>query len=144
MAFAYILRCSDGTYYVGSTHNLQLRVWQHDNGQDGASYTRRRRPVTLVWSAEFEHIGAAFAVEKQIQGWSRAKREALIRGDFDALPDLASRPTARRDVGGALTVVVSRLVAGAPRTSTTESGADGGGFEARRWRSSHLNQRERR
>ena len=97
MAFTYMLRCSDGTYYVGSTHNLELRMWQHENGDDGASYTRHRRPVTLVWSAEFEHIGAAFAVEKQVQGWSRAKREALIRGDFDALPELASRPTARKD-----------------------------------------------
>ena len=97
MAFTYMLRCSDGTYYVGSTHNLELRMWQHENGDDGASYTRHRRPVILVWSAEFEHIGAAFAVEKQVQGWSRAKREALIRGDFDALPELASRPTARKD-----------------------------------------------
>jgi hypothetical protein len=54
----------------------------------------------LVWSAEFEHIGAAFAFEKQVQGWSRSKREALIRGDFDALPELASRPTARREPWG--------------------------------------------
>jgi putative endonuclease len=97
MASAYIVRCSDGSYYVGSTHNLALRIWQHNQGDDGASYTRHRRPVELVWSAEFEHIGAAFAVEKQVQGWNRAKREALIRGDFDALPELASRPRARRD-----------------------------------------------
>jgi predicted GIY-YIG superfamily endonuclease len=95
MAYAYLLRCSDGSYYAGSTHNLELRLWQHNEGDDGASYTRHRRPVVLVWSAEFEHIGAAFAVEKQIQGWSRPKREALIRGDYDALPELASRPTAR-------------------------------------------------
>ncbi|MBF4766132.1 GIY-YIG nuclease family protein [Nocardioides islandensis] len=97
MAYAYMLRCSDGSYYVGSTHNLELRLWQHQEGEDGASYTRRRRPVTLVWSAEFEHIGAAFAFEKQVQGWSRRKREALMRGDYDDLPELASRPTARKD-----------------------------------------------
>ena len=97
MAFAYLVRCSDGSYYAGSTHDLELRLWQHNHGDDGATYTRRRRPVALVWSAEFEHIGAAFAVEKQIQGWSRAKREALIRNDFDALPELASRPAARKD-----------------------------------------------
>jgi predicted GIY-YIG superfamily endonuclease len=96
MAFAYIVRCSDDSYYTGSTRNLELRIWQHNNGDDGATYTRHRRPVVLVWFAEFEHIGAAFAVEKQIQGWSRAKREALIRCEYDALPELASRPTARR------------------------------------------------
>ena len=99
MAFAYIVRCSDDSYYSGSTHNLELRIWQHNNGDDGASYTRYRRPVVLVWSAEFEHIGAAFAVEKQIHGWSRAKREALIRGEYESLPELASRPTARRTPG---------------------------------------------
>ena len=97
MAFTYIVQCSDGTYYVGSTHDLEHRMWQHNDSVEGAAYTRRRRPVQLVWSHEFEHIGAAFAFEKQVQGWSRAKREALIRGEFDALPDLASRPTARRD-----------------------------------------------
>ncbi len=97
MAFTYIVRCSDGSYYVGSTTDLAFRMWQHNEGDGGATYTRRRRPVELVWSTEFEHIGAAFAFEKQVQGWSRSKREALIRGDFDALPELASRPTARRE-----------------------------------------------
>ena len=97
MAFAYIVQCSDGSYYVGSTHDLEHRMWQHNHSPDeGAAYTRRRRPVTLMWSQQFEHIGAAFAVEKQVQGWNRAKREALIQGDFDALPELASRPSARR------------------------------------------------
>jgi predicted GIY-YIG superfamily endonuclease len=93
MAFTYILRCSDGSYYVGSSRNLEHRLWQHDNGVEGAEYTRRRRPVTLVWAAEFEHIGEAFAFEKRIQGWSRAKREALIRGEYDSLPWLARRRT---------------------------------------------------
>jgi predicted GIY-YIG superfamily endonuclease len=96
MAFAYIVQCSDGSYYSGSTRDLEHRMWQHNFSDEGAAYTRRRRPVVLVWQAAFEHIGAAYAVEKQIQGWSRAKREALIRGDFDSLPDLASRPTARK------------------------------------------------
>ena len=97
MAFTYIVQCADDTYYVGSTAgDLEHRLWQHNHSPDeGAAYTRRRRPVTLVWQAEFEHVGAAFAMEKQVQGWSRAKREALIRGDFGALPELASRPTAR-------------------------------------------------
>jgi putative endonuclease len=92
MSYVYILHCADGSYYVGSTRSLERRVWEHEVGL-GSAYTRRpgRRPVTLVWSAECEHIGAAFALEKQIQGWSRAKREALIRGDFDALPGLAKK-----------------------------------------------------
>ena len=93
MAFTYILRCADGSYYVGSTRNLEHRLWQHESGVEGTEYTRRRRPVTLVWAAEFEHIGEAFAFEKRVQGWSRAKREALIRGDYDSLPWLARRRT---------------------------------------------------
>ena len=90
MPFANILRRSDGSYYVGSTWNLEHRVNQH-NGDEGAAYTRRRRPVELVWSAEFQRIDEAFDWEKRIQGWSRAKREALIRGDEQMLRMLASR-----------------------------------------------------
>jgi putative endonuclease len=92
MAFTYIVECSDGSYYVGSAHDLEHRLWQHNHSElEGAAYTRRRRPVVLVWSAEFEHIGEAYAFEKRVQGWSRAKREALIRGEWEALPGLASR-----------------------------------------------------
>ncbi|WP_114424547.1 GIY-YIG nuclease family protein [Nocardioides houyundeii] len=91
MPFTYLLRCADGTYYAGSTRDLDLRLWQHNHSADGAHYTRRRRPVVLVWSAEFEQIWEAFAFEKQIQGWSRKKREALIRGDYDTLVGLSRR-----------------------------------------------------
>jgi putative endonuclease len=94
MAFTYILKCHDDSYYVGSTRNLEFRLWQHNEGL-GADYTRRRLPVELVWSVECEHVGEAFWLEKRIQGWSRAKREAIIRGDFDALRLLAKRPSAR-------------------------------------------------
>ena len=90
MAWMYILECSDGSYYVGSTKNLEYRLWEHNEGI-GAKYTSRRRPVKLVFSAEFPDITQAFACEKQVQGWSRAKREALIRGDYDALPELARK-----------------------------------------------------
>jgi putative endonuclease len=69
MAYVYILRCSDGSYYVGSTTSVEARVWQHQQGE-GAAYTRRRLPVELVWVGEFEHVGAAFDFEKQVQGWS--------------------------------------------------------------------------
>ena len=57
MAFVYMLECSDGSYYVGSTRSLELRVFQHNSDRDGSAYTRARRPVVLVWHAEVEHIG---------------------------------------------------------------------------------------
>ena len=91
VAWVYILECSDGSYYVGSTTNLEARLWQHQYGDGGAAYTRKRRPVRLVWYGEFERTAEAYSFEKRVQGWGRAKREALIRGDFDALPMLASR-----------------------------------------------------
>ena len=90
MAWTYILRCSDDSYYVGSTVDLERRLSEHNLGL-GAAYTRRRRPVTLVWSGEFGRIDEAFAFEKRVQGWSRRKREALIAGRLDRLPGLASR-----------------------------------------------------
>ena len=94
-AHTYILKCADGTLYVGSTRDLDRRLAQHMLGL-GPAYTRRRLPVQLVWSAEFEHIGEAFGREKQIQNWSRAKRDALIVGRFDDLHHLARRRGKRR------------------------------------------------
>jgi putative endonuclease len=90
MAWMYILKCSDGSYYVGSTTNLELRVREHNDGF-GSKYTAARRPVQLVYSAEFANITDAYEVEKRVQGWSRAKREALIRGDYEALPALSRK-----------------------------------------------------
>ena len=90
MPWMYILRCSDNSYYVGSTIDLQRRVRDHNDG-NGAQYTAQRRPVELVYATEFADIQQAYAAEKQVQGWSRAKREALIRGDFEALPGLAKK-----------------------------------------------------
>jgi predicted GIY-YIG superfamily endonuclease len=88
MAWVYILECSDGSYYIGSTIDLPRRLEQHQLGL-GAAYTMRRRPVTLLWAMEFDSVVDAFAVEKQIQNWSRAKRQALIEGRLDDLPGLA-------------------------------------------------------
>jgi predicted GIY-YIG superfamily endonuclease len=93
--YTYILRCSDGSYYVGSTRGeLSDRLAQHQAGT-GARYTARRRPVELLWKAEFDHVTDAYALEKQLQGWSRAKREALIEGRFADLPALARSRAAR-------------------------------------------------
>ncbi|MBD8869166.1 GIY-YIG nuclease family protein [Nocardioides donggukensis] len=90
MAWAYVLHCADGSFYAGSTVDLARRVSEHELGL-GAEYTRRRRPVRLVWSAEFARIDEAFAFEKRVQGWSRAKRIALIEGRLADLPELARR-----------------------------------------------------
>jgi putative endonuclease len=89
--FLYILRCHDGSYYVGSTSSsLGKRVAEHEAGTfDG--YTAHRRPVTLVFQQALEHIEDAITAERQIKGWRREKKEALIRGDYSALPLLASR-----------------------------------------------------
>jgi predicted GIY-YIG superfamily endonuclease len=88
-AYLYILRCADGSYYVGSTRDsLGAHVAQHNAGSLGG-YTARRRPGTLVYHQEFDRIADAIAAERQVKGWTRAKKEALIRGDFDMLRMLA-------------------------------------------------------
>ncbi|MHC3003303.1 GIY-YIG nuclease family protein [Gordonia sp. GN26] len=89
-AYLYILECSDGSLYVGSTRNLENRIQQHDSGR-GSVYTRSRRPVRLVYRQEFEHVGEAYDAEVHLHGWSRAKRLALINGQFELLPELARK-----------------------------------------------------
>ena len=84
----YILKCSDNSYYVGSTNNLTLRIEEHMNGE-GAEYTKHRLPVELVYYEECQSIKEAFLREKQVQGWSRKKREALINGKFEELEKLS-------------------------------------------------------
>ena len=86
--YLYILECTDGSYYTGSTIDLQKRINEHHNGQ-GTNHTKKRLPIKLVYVEEYLNIATAFEREKQIQGWSRAKKEALITGDFDALPNLS-------------------------------------------------------
>jgi len=90
-AILYILHCSDGSYYVGTTRDrLEKRISEHQAGTyDG--YTVHRRPVKLVFHQPFERIEDAIGNERQIKGWRREKKEALIRGDYPALPLLASR-----------------------------------------------------
>ena len=91
----YILRCVDDSFYVGSCWDLATRIDQHVDGF-GCEYTSKRKPVTLVYAEEFERREDAWIREKQIQGWSRAKRLALIEGRFDDLKALSrSRASAR-------------------------------------------------
>jgi len=84
MYYVYILRCADGSYYVGSTWDLEKRIEEHNMGVY-QGYTSSRRPVTLVWSCDFPDHDQAFQVERQLKGWSRAKKEALIREDLDGV-----------------------------------------------------------
>jgi putative endonuclease len=86
--YMYILECSDGTFYTGSTKDLSLRISQHQLGE-GANYTKKRLPVILVYYEEFSRIDCAFEREKQVQGWGRKKKIDLIRGEYENLPNLA-------------------------------------------------------
>jgi putative endonuclease len=88
MFHCYILKCADGTYYVGHTDDMEKRAAQHQSGAF-TGYTYKRRPVELMWNDAFQTRDDAKAAEKQIKGWSRAKKEALIRGDWDRVSELA-------------------------------------------------------
>ena len=92
----YILECSDGSYYTGSTNNLNQRMLQHQSGE-GANHTRKRLPVKLIYYEAYDLVCDAFYREKQVQGWSRKKKEALINGNEKLLPKLA---LAYRDIPG--------------------------------------------
>ena len=90
-AFLYILRCADGSFYIGVTRTaLEIRVAQHNAGTLGG-YTATRRPVTLVYSQWFDRITDAIENERKLKKWSRAKKEAFIRGDYAALRQLSAR-----------------------------------------------------
>jgi len=91
-AFVYMLRCADDSFYVGSAtgDDLTKRIAEHDSGAI-VGYTWTRRPVRLVWCEHFARITDAIVSERHIKGWSRAKKEALIRGDWAAIQSLARR-----------------------------------------------------
>ena len=94
----YILKCSDGTYYTGLTKDLDGRVQEHEIGTNPVSYTFGRRPVRLVWSIVTESYQEAFQWEHQIKGWSRAKKEALIRGDIEGIHKIVKTERIRREI----------------------------------------------
>jgi predicted GIY-YIG superfamily endonuclease len=92
--FVYILECVDGSYYTGHTDNLEQRIAQHQSGQfDG--YTANRLPITLAYSERYQSREAAFAAERRIKNWSRAKKQALITNDWAALKIAAQPPRER-------------------------------------------------
>lgn len=95
----YILLCSDGSYYTGCTDNIYRRLFEHQEGLSPTAYTFQRRPVKLVWSEEIPTLDDALLHEHQIKGWSRAKKEALIRGDFVAIHEIVKEERKRREKG---------------------------------------------
>jgi predicted GIY-YIG superfamily endonuclease len=94
--WVYLLRCVDGTYYAGHTDNFEKRIGEHMTGACGG-YTATRLPVELVWNQECTTRIEALSLERQIKGWRRAKKEALIRGDWDELSRLARSKSDNQD-----------------------------------------------
>ena len=88
--YVYMLHCSDHSYYIGHTDNLEKRLEQHQQGSINQSYTFRRRPVTLVHQETFNTREEALSAERQLKGWSRAKKKALIRGDWEEIKHLSN------------------------------------------------------
>ncbi|MBC7768159.1 MAG: GIY-YIG nuclease family protein [Phycisphaerales bacterium] len=86
-SWVYILRCSDGSYYAGVTSNIERRLDEHFHSEIG--YVAKRKPFEYLWSEEFANIDDAIGFEKQVKGWSRAKKEALMRGDWLEIQRLA-------------------------------------------------------
>jgi len=96
--YIYILKCRDGSYYTGHTDNLEMRLTQHEDRAFPDCYTATRLPVELVYSQELTTREEALAAERQIKGWSRKKKEAMMRGDWDEVSRLA-RNALRRAQG---------------------------------------------
>ncbi|MEP6262756.1 MAG: GIY-YIG nuclease family protein [Gillisia sp.] len=91
LSYVYILNCADNSYYTGVTANLQKRMFEHATAKHPRSFTARRRPFQLVFYTEFTDIFFAISKEKQIKKWSRVKKEALIAGKFEDLPNLSKK-----------------------------------------------------
>ena len=93
----YILRCSDGTFYTGLTSDLPKRILEHESGVLPNSYTYSRRPVHLAWSHEFPTHDDAICFERQIKGWNRAKKKALIKDDWELIHQIVRDERKRRE-----------------------------------------------
>jgi putative endonuclease len=87
--YVYILRCSDNSLYTGITNDLERRVNEHNEGKLLDAYTFKRRPIKLEWYQDFTEPNQAISFEKKFKGWSKAKKEALIKGDFDLIQNLS-------------------------------------------------------
>ncbi len=96
MHWVYILKCADGSYYIGPTDNAERRLWEHQN-KFYKGYTSTRLPVELVWSIDFPSEHEAFLFERQIKGWTRTKKEALIRGDWNSIHAIVRKERKERE-----------------------------------------------
>lgn len=93
--YVYIVQCKDGSYYTGITNDLDRRLDEHNMGHDQTCYTFNRRPVELKYYEHYTDVNQAIAREKQLKGWSRKKKQALFREDWDELKRLSKSSTAR-------------------------------------------------
>ncbi|MFQ5419759.1 MAG: GIY-YIG nuclease family protein [Anaerolineae bacterium] len=112
----YILKCADGSYHTGSTKDIARRLWQRQNGK-GANYTKKRLPVKLVYCEPFDRVEDAFRREKQVQGWSRRKKQALIAGNYDKLIEFSRNYTQYGNPATASTSSASAYVFDSERPS---------------------------
>jgi predicted GIY-YIG superfamily endonuclease len=122
--WTYVLHCANGSYYIGHTDDLDARMAQHESGAIASCYTFKRRPVLLVFTQAFETRDEALAAERQIKGWSRKKKEAMIRGDWAEVSRLArsGAGAVRGSTGSPRTGLVgaARGSTGSPRTERTD------------------------
>jgi putative endonuclease len=95
--FVYILECVDGTYNTGLANDLEYRIWEHGQGIHPDAYTYSRRPIKLAWSQELGSYREAFQLEHQLKGWNHAKKEALVRGDFEAIHAIVKAERQRKE-----------------------------------------------
>ncbi|MFP4025047.1 MAG: GIY-YIG nuclease family protein [Thiohalospira sp.] len=89
--YVYIIKCADKSYYTGITNDINRRLNEHNHGLNKKSYTFSRRPVEMVYYESFQNPNEAILWEKRIKGWTRQKKEALIRGDIDELKRLSNK-----------------------------------------------------
>jgi putative endonuclease len=118
--FVYMVRCADDSFYVGVTNDLERRIAEHNYGWDPTSYTHERRPVRLVHSSDFQRIEQAIAWEKQLKGWSRAKKIALVEGDWKRVQELSVNGALRQAQGDRLGTQGDRFGAPFDRLRVTD------------------------
>ncbi len=88
--YVYIVQCKDGLYYTGITNNIERRIWEHNTGYNKDCFTFKRKPVELKYYQHFYDVNNAIAWEKQVKGWSRKKKEALFKDDWDTIKKLSN------------------------------------------------------
>ena len=120
MYAVYILICADNSYYTGLSNDLDKRVWQHETGYFPECYTFNKRPIKLAWNTIVETAEEAAKLEKQIKGWSRKKKEALIKGDIDELKKLSNKKKTKIEERNNI-ISVSSLSSSSPSSSSPSS-----------------------